>query len=80
LLLAVVRLSAASTAPQSPQNLLLGGFSTPHFGQVFSSCVPQFPQKFFPTGFSEPQFEQRMALSENRTDISCIAHHGEKTH
>jgi hypothetical protein len=80
LLLAVVRLSAASTAPQSPQNLLLGGFSTPHFGQVFPSCVPQFPQKFFPTGFSEPQFEQRMDLSENRTDISCIAHHGEKTH
>jgi hypothetical protein len=42
--------------------------------------VPQFPQNFFPTGFSDPQFEQRMVLSENRTDISCIAHHGEKTH
>ena len=47
-------------APQSPQKRLLGGFSTLHLGQRFSSSAPQSPQNFLLTGFSLPQLEQRI--------------------
>src|SRR5713101_9009045 len=48
---------AVSAVPQSPQKRLLGGFSTPHFGQQFVNGAPQSPQNFLPAGLSLPHFE-----------------------
>jgi hypothetical protein len=49
-----------SAAPQSPQNLLPGGFSTPHASQRIGSGLPQSPQNFFLSGFAAPQLGHSM--------------------
>jgi hypothetical protein len=54
---------AASAVPQSPQKCLLGGFSAPHFGQLFVNSAPQSPQNFLPEGFSLPQFEHLIGVT-----------------
>jgi hypothetical protein len=51
----------ASAVPQSPQKLLLGGFSAPHFGQRFVNGAPQSPQSDLPAGLSLPHLEQRIS-------------------
>ena len=50
---------ATSAAPQSPQNRLPAGLSTPHRAQRFASAAPQSPQNLLP-GFSAPHLEQRI--------------------
>jgi hypothetical protein len=60
-----------SAVPQSPQKRLLGGFSTPHFGQLLANGVPQSPQNFLPAGLSLPHFEQRIG-SPVRADSHLI--------
>lgn len=57
------RVRAGSTAPQSPQNLLPGGFSASHAAQRTSSGAPQSPQNFFPSGLALPQFGQSSRTS-----------------
>jgi hypothetical protein len=57
-----MRALSLNAVPQSPQNLLFGGLSTPHLGQRFVIDDPQSPQNFLPTGLSLPHFEQRIGL------------------
>jgi hypothetical protein len=45
-------------APQSPQNLLPGGFAAPQVVHADASGVPQSPQNRFSAGFSAPQLGQ----------------------
>jgi hypothetical protein len=52
---------AASELPQSPQNLAVAEFSTPHFGQRNARALPHWEQNFFAGGFSALHFEQSMA-------------------
>jgi hypothetical protein len=49
-----------STAPQSAQNLLPGGFSAPHAMQRTGSGVPHLPQNFLPSGLAAPQLGHSM--------------------
>ena len=58
-----------SVVPQSPQNLLSGGFSVPHFGQRAASLAPHLPQNFLSSGFSHLQ--ARQSITDAFTYESC---------
>jgi len=49
-----------SAAPQSPQNLLLDGFSAPHTAQRTGSGAPQSLQILLPSVLALPQLGQSM--------------------
>jgi hypothetical protein len=61
--LAIAGIFPVSGAPHSPQNLNPGGFSKPHFAQIFLSGIAQAPQNFMPWGFSEPQLGRCMEVT-----------------
>jgi hypothetical protein len=56
------------SAPQSPQNCLLGRFSAPHLAQRLPSGDPQSLQNRLLSGFSEPQQVQRIGLPGKPND------------
>jgi hypothetical protein len=64
----------ANAAPQSAQNLLLGGFSAPHAVQRTGKGrgVPQSPQNFLPSGLAAPQLRHFMPhlIAEDRQRIT----------
>ncbi len=47
-----------SDAPHSPQNLNLGSFGLPQFGQATTRAAPHSPQNLRSAGLSVPQLEQ----------------------
>src|SRR5262249_41289562 len=58
--------SEIKPAPQSPQNLDVGGLSASHFGQTMLSAAPHCAQNFFPGGFSALHLKQNTLTAQQR--------------
>jgi hypothetical protein len=57
--------------PHPPQNLLVGGFEFPHFGQASANRVPHSLQNFVPSGFSIWQDGHFMVASKQDLAQFC---------